>query len=72
VAGTGTAVWWETLQDDTLHFGIPEVGFRDAKGEYMEKALVEPDVLVRNDPAQIAAGRDQQLEAAVKVLLGGQ
>jgi tricorn protease len=72
VAGTGTAVWWETLQDDTLHFGIPEVGFRDAKGEYMEKALVEPDVLVRNDPAQIATGRDQQLEAAVKVLLGGQ
>ncbi|HEV8690706.1 MAG TPA: S41 family peptidase [Ideonella sp.] len=29
VAGTGTAVWWETLQDPTLYFGIPEVGFRD-------------------------------------------
>jgi tricorn protease len=71
VAGTGTAVWWETLQDDTLYFGIPEVGIRDAKGEFMEKALVEPDVLVRNDPALVATGRDQQLEAAVKELLGG-
>lgn len=71
VAGTGTAVWWETLQDDTLYFGIPEVGFRDAKGEYMEKALIVPDIQVANDPAVIAAGRDQQLEAAVRALLGG-
>ncbi len=71
VAGTGTAVWWETLQDDTLYFGIPEVGFRDAKGEFMEKALIVPDIQVANDPALIATGRDQQLEAAVKALLGG-
>lgn len=69
VAGTGTAVWWETLQDDTLYFGIPEVGFRDAKGEFMEKALVKPDVQVAHDPAQLAAGRDAQTEAAVKALL---
>jgi len=70
VAGTGTAVWWETLQDDALYFGIPEVGFRDAKGEYMEKALVTPDVLVPHDPAELAKGRDAQLEAGVRVLLG--
>jgi len=70
VAGTGTAVWWETLQDPTLYFGIPEVGFRDFKGNWMEKALVEPDIRVANDPALLAAGRDQQTEAAVKALLG--
>ena len=69
VAGTGTAVWWETLQDSSLVFGIPQVGFRDQKGEFMENALVEPDVRVANDPALLAQGRDQQLEAAVKELL---
>ncbi len=70
VAGTGTAVWWETLQDDTLVFGIPQVGFRDRRGIFMERALIEPDHRVPNDADQLAAGRDQQIEAAVKVLLG--
>ena len=71
VAGTGTAVWWETLQDPNLYFGIPEVGFRDAKGIYMEKALIQPDILVANDPARIVKGQDQQLEAGVRELLKG-
>ena len=70
VAGTGTAVWWETQQDDTLYYGIPMVGFRDQQGEFMEKALIEPDVKVSNDPAKVARGEDQQLEKAVEVLLG--
>lgn len=69
VAGTGTAVWWETLQDPTLVFGIPQVGFRDAQGRYMEKERVDPDVRVANDPAKLEAGQDQQLEAAVRELL---
>ena len=69
VAGTGTAVWWETQQDPTLYFGIPEVGFRDQQGDFMEKALIQPDIQVANDPALVATGRDQQLEAAVKEML---
>ena len=69
VAGTGTAVWWETLQDGEVYFGIPEVGFRDDQGHFMEKALIEPDIRVANDPALLAVGRDPQLEAAVKELL---
>jgi Tol biopolymer transport system component/C-terminal processing protease CtpA/Prc len=69
VAGTGTAVWWEALQDPTLYFGIPQVGFRDRQGQYMETAQIDPDVKVANDPALLAAGRDQQLEQAVKELL---
>lgn len=69
VAGTGTAVWWETLQDPTLYFGIPEVGFRDEKGEYMEKALIQPDIRVPLDPSKVAQGRDEQLERAVQELL---
>jgi tricorn protease len=69
VAGTGTAVWWETLQDDSVYFGIPEVGFRDASGGFMENALIEPDIKVPNDAAALAAGRDQQIEEAVRELL---
>ena len=69
VAGTGTAVWWETLQDSTVYFGIPQVGFRDETGQFMERALIQPDILVPNDPALIGAGRDQQTEEAVKELL---
>ena len=69
VAGTGTAVWWETLQDNSLNFGIPEVGFRDAQGGFMERALIEPDIRVPNDADKLSAGRDQQIEEAVKELL---
>jgi Tol biopolymer transport system component/C-terminal processing protease CtpA/Prc len=69
IAGTGTAVWWETQQDPTLYFGIPQVGFRDAQGHFMEKTDVQPDIRVRNDPEAEARGDDQQLEAAVKALL---
>jgi C-terminal processing protease CtpA/Prc len=69
VAGTGTAVWWETLQEPAMYFGIPQVGFRSAKGEFMETALIQPDIQVANDPARLAVGQDQQIEAAVKELL---
>ncbi|MBV8500504.1 MAG: PD40 domain-containing protein [Paucibacter sp.] len=69
LAGTGTAVWWETMQDGATVFGIPEVGFRAANGEYMERALITPDIVVPNDKAKLDAGTDQQLEAAVKSLL---
>ncbi len=70
VAGTGTAVWWETMQDGATYFGIPQVGFRAKNGEYMERALITPDVVVPQDKARLDAGQDQQLEAAVKSLLG--
>lgn len=69
VAGTGTAVWWETQQDPTLYFGIPEVGFVDRHGEYMEHAAIEPDVRVENDYKSVAAGEDKQLEKAIETLL---
>ena len=69
VAGTGTAVWWETLQEPAMYFGIPQVGFRSAKGEWMETTHIEPDIRVPNAAAGLAAGRDAQIEAAVKELL---
>lgn len=69
VAGTCTAVWWERLQDSSLIFGIPVMGIKNVKGQYLENLQVEPDYPVSNDPDVIVTGRDQQLEKAVEVLL---
>ncbi len=69
VAGTGTAVWWETQIDETLYFGIPQVGFVTDDGKYLENRELRPDVLVLAEPGDLAAGRDAQLERAVALLL---
>ncbi|MBS1943157.1 MAG: PD40 domain-containing protein [Bacteroidetes bacterium] len=69
VPGTGTAVWWETMQNGVV-FGIPEVGMVDNKGNYLENQELEPDVRQANDPALLSNGVDQQLGAAVRTLLG--
>jgi tricorn protease len=69
VPGTGTFVWWESQIDPTLRFGIPQGGWRTPDGKLCENNQLEPDVLVKNDPDVMSAGRDQQIEAAVKELL---
>ncbi|MDM8161012.1 S41 family peptidase [Labilibaculum sp. K2S] len=69
VPGTMTAVWWETLQDPTLYFGMPMVGVKDTKGKYIENQQIEPDIKVRNDYEVVTKGDDQQLKKAVESLL---
>ena len=69
VPGTMTSVNWVTLQDPTLVFGIPVIGFRTAEGNYLENTQLEPDVKVALDPATVVKGQDAQIEAAVKTLL---
>jgi C-terminal processing protease CtpA/Prc len=69
VPGTATAVWWETLLDPTLYFGIPQVGTKDAFGNYLENQQLEPDILQNNDYNIVVTGRDQQLERSVDYLL---
>jgi len=69
VPGTGTAVWWEGLQNGCW-FGIPQVGMLDVDGDYLENKQLEPDIKVANDPGVVSKGRDQQLEKAVESLLG--
>ena len=69
VPGTMTSVSWETLQDRTLVFGIPVVGYRLPDGSYLENQQLEPDYKVANSPELIIKGKDQQLEKAVQVLL---
>ena len=70
VPGTMTAVWWETQINPQIIFGIPQVGNWGVKdGRYIENFQLEPDIPVYNDPASVLAGRDLQLEAAVKEML---
>ena len=69
VPGTMTTVSWETLQDRTLVFGIPIVGYRQENGVYLENCQLEPDILVLNSPESIVKGEDSQLKRAVEELL---
>jgi len=48
---------------------VPIVGFYTQKGNSLENSQTEPDVYVENDKEELARGRDQQLEAIVKLLL---
>lgn len=69
VPGTMTSVNWVTMQDPSLIFGIPVIGYRLADGSVLENQQLEPDILVLNDPATVVKGQDAQLEAAVRELL---
>ena len=71
VAGTGTAVWWENLQDKELTFGIPQVGVVDNDGKYFENTELQPDIKQTLDPNFALKGRDQQLEKVVEELMKG-
>ncbi|MCR4847487.1 MAG: PDZ domain-containing protein [Bacteroidales bacterium] len=68
VPGTMSSVTWETLQDPSLYFGLPVVGYRTEQGNWLENSQLEPDVKVRNTPERLAEGEDEQLEAAVREL----
>lgn len=69
VPGTMTTVSWETLQDPTLIFGIPVVGYQLPDGSYLENKQLEPDIHVLNSPETVVKGEDTQLKAAVEELL---
>jgi C-terminal processing protease CtpA/Prc len=69
VPGTMSSVTWETLQDPSLYFGLPVIGYRTEQGNWLENTQLEPDIKVRNTPEKMAEGVDEQLEAAVKELL---
>lgn len=69
VPGTMTSVSWETLQDPTLVFGIPVIGYRLPDGSYLDNSQLEPDIKVANSPETVVKGEDTQLKAAVDELL---
>ena len=69
VPGTMTSVSWERLQDPSLVFGIPVIGYRLPDGSYLENTQLEPDIKVANSPETIVKGEDTQLKTAVEELL---
>ena len=69
VPGTMTAVWWETLIDRSLIFGIPQVGCRDMRGNFCENTQLMPDIEVYNTPEDYLNGHDRQLERAVQEMM---
>lgn len=69
VAGTGTAVWWETQIDPTIIFGIPMIATIGKENRPTENLQVEPDIRVTLPYEDFLNGKDPQLEAAVKEML---
>ncbi len=69
VPGTMTSVSWERLQDNTLVFGIPIIGYLTAEGNYLENSQLEPDIPILNNPETVVKGEDLQLKRAVEELL---
>ncbi len=69
IPGTMTAVWWETQIDPSIIFGIPQVTSMDMDGNVLENHQLNPDVLIYNQPDDVANGYDAQLAASVKTLL---
>ncbi len=69
VQGTMSTVNWVTMQDRSMVFGVPVIGYRTDEGYYLEGTQLEPDVLVLNSPETIVKGEDSQLRAAVQELL---
>lgn len=70
VPGTCTFAAWESLQDNSIRWGVPPVGVKAMNGKYLENWPTEPDIKVWNEYEVVWKGKDQQLEAAVKALLG--
>ncbi len=69
VPGTCTYAGWESLQDNSIRWGVPPLGVKSMNGKYLENAQTEPDIKLMNEYNKVNKGTDQQLEAAVKELL---
>ncbi len=69
VAGTMTSVWWERLMNGGMYFGIPQIGYMDDEGDFLENKQLEPDYKVENEYEVVITGKDQQLRKAVEMLL---
>ncbi|MFB6454241.1 S41 family peptidase [Chitinophaga sp. Hz27] len=69
VAGTGTAVWWEPQIDATIDFGIPAIAIIGKENLPLENLELEPDIRIPLLYEEFLAGKDAQLEAAVKEML---
>jgi tricorn protease len=54
---------------DGTSYRVPTVGWFTRDGKNLENHGVQPDTVVENEPDALEQGRDQQLEAGVKMLV---
>ena len=59
VAGTMTSVWWETFMSGNMYFGIPQFGYVDSEGDFLENKQLEPDYEVFYAYDVVNQGEDQ-------------
>jgi C-terminal processing protease CtpA/Prc len=69
VPGSCTFQTGQSLQDNTLQWSCPTLGVKDLEGNFLEGRQTEPDIQVMNEFDKTGAGRDQQLETAIQLLL---
>lgn len=69
VAGTMTAVWWESQINPYIVFGVPQTTCSDLDGNAMENRTLQPDIEVYNTPANYESGHDAQLVRAVEEMM---
>ena len=69
VAGTMTAVWWESQINPYVVFGLPQTTCSDLDGNPMENRTLHPDIEVYNTPADYESGHDAQLVRAVEEMM---
>ena len=69
VPGSCTFMTGQSLPDPTLSWSAPTLGVKDLEGRFLENHPTEPDIRVMNDFGEVSAGRDQQLEEAIRELL---
>jgi hypothetical protein len=50
-------------------WGVVPVSAKNMAGEWLENNQTSPDIIIKNLPGMIDAGRDQQLERAIDELL---
>lgn len=69
IAGTMTAVWWESQINPYVVFGLPQTTCSDLDGNPMENRTLHPDIEVYNTPADYESGYDTQLVRAVEEMM---
>ena len=69
IAGTMTAVWWESQINPYVVFGLPQTTCSDLDGNPMENRTLQPDIEVYNTPADYESGYDAQLVRAVEEMM---
>jgi len=68
VPGTCSFAGWSRLPMG-VWWGVVPISVKNKAGEWLENNQTSPDVLIRNMPGIIDAGRDQQLERGIAELM---